>query len=400
MNKPKLWTKDFIIISLTNFFVHVVFYLLMATVAIYVMSEYQASSGMAGLTVGVYVISALVARVFAGKYLDRIGRKRALIGSFVIFTISMLLHFGANSLIVLFIIRFIQGAAHGFLTTAAGAVAADIIPNERRGEGTGYYATSMNLAMAIGPFLGIYLSGYADFQMIILVGSIIAIIGFVSTLFLQVPKVEYSEEQVHKISGFNVRDYIELKAVPISVLLFLVTFAYSSLLAFLSLYAEDIQLVEVASFFFIVYAASLIVSRPITGKWFDKYGENRVTYPLLVCMAIGLFLLSQAHNGFLFLLSAVFIGIGYGTVQSNFLAIAIKQSPPNRTALATSTFFIFLDLGSGLGPYLLGIVVGMMGFRHLYFTAAIWILACTGIYYFVHGKKAAAGRKEMVRHSA
>ena len=82
--------------------------------------------------------------------------------------------------------------------------------------------------------------------------------------------MEYSEEQVHKISGFNVRDYIELKAVPISVLLFLVTFAYSSLLAFLSLYAEDIQLVEVASFFFIVYAASLIVSRPITGKWFDK----------------------------------------------------------------------------------------------------------------------------------
>jgi MFS family permease len=400
MNKPKLWTKDFIIISLTNFFVHVVFYLLMATVAIYVMSEYQASSGMAGLTVGVYVISALVARVFAGKYLDRIGRKRALIGSFVIFTISMLLHFGANSLIVLFIIRFIQGAAHGFLTTAAGAVAADIIPNERRGEGTGYYATSMNLAMAIGPFLGIYISGYADFQMIILVGSIIAIIGFVSSLFLQVPKVEHSEDQVHKISGFNVRDYIELKAVPISVLLFLVTFAYSSLLAFLSLYAEDIQLVEVASFFFIVYAASLIVSRPITGKWFDKYGENRVTYPLLLCMAIGLFLLSQAHNGFLFLLSAVFIGIGYGTVQSNFLAIAIKQSPPNRTALATSTFFIFLDLGSGLGPYLLGIVVGMMGFRHLYFTAAIWIIVCIGIYYFVHGKKVAARRKEMVRHSA
>jgi MFS family permease len=400
MEKPRLWTKDFIIISSTNFFVHVVFYLLMATVAIYVMSEYQASSGMAGLTVGIFVISALLARVFAGKYLDRIGRKRALIGSFVVVVVSMLLHFGANSLISLFIIRFIQGAAHGFLTTAAGAVAADIIPDERRGEGTGYYATSMNLAMAIGPFLGIYISSHADFQMIILVGSIIAIIGFVSTLFLQVPKVEHSEEQVHKINGFSVSDYIELKAIPISVLLFLVTFAYSSLLAFLSLYAEDIQLIEVSSFFFIVYAASLIVSRPITGKWFDKYGENRVTYPLLMCMAIGLFLLSQAHNSFIFLLSAVFIGIGYGTVQSNFLAIAIKQSPSNRTALATSTFFIFLDLGSGLGPYLLGILVGMMSFRQLYLATGIWILACIGIYYLVHGKKAAANRKGIVHRSA
>lgn len=396
MTKPKLWTKDFIIISSTNFFVHVVFYLLMSTVAMYVISEYDASSSMAGLTVGIFVIAALLARFFAGKYLDRIGRKRALICSLAVFVIAMILHFWVNSIAFLFIIRFIHGATHGFLTTAAGAIAADLIPDDRRGEGTGYYATSMNLAMAIGPFLGIYISGHANFKMIILVGSIIAIIGFISTLFIQVAKIEQIEDPFNKTSRFRISDYIEPKAMPISMILFIVTLAYSSLLSFLSLYAEEIGLVEVSSFFFIVYAATLLVSRPITGKWFDKYGENRVIYPLLICLSLGLFLLSQAQNSLFFLLSGALIGLGYGTVQSNFQAIAIKQSPANRKALATSTFFIMLDLGSGFGPYLLGILVGMMSFRNLYATMAVWVILCLGIYYLVHGKNAGVKRKSTV----
>jgi MFS family permease len=386
MRIPKLWTKDFIIISFTNFFVHVVFYLLMTTIAMYVMSAYHASSSMAGITVGIFVIAALLARVLAGKYLDKIGWKRSLVGAFVILTISMLLHFAANNLEFLLIIRFIQGAAHGFLTTAAGAIAAELIPDERRGEGTGYYATSMNLAMAIGPFLGILISGHGSFHMIVLAGSIVSIIGLISSLFIHVPKVKSASQGVRRVT---LKDYIEPKAIPISFVLLIVTIAYSSLLSFVSLYAKEIELVKVSSFFFIVYAAALLISRPITGRWFDKYRENRVTYPLIGCLAIGFILLSIANNGVLFLFSASLIGIGYGTLLSNFQAIAIQQSPGNRKALATSTFFMFLDLANGVGPYLMGVLFGFMSFRSLYLTVAIWLLiVCMGIYYAVHGKKA------------
>ncbi|MGE8081687.1 hypothetical protein [Peribacillus loiseleuriae] len=70
----------------------------MTTVSNYVVSEYQVSFGMAGLTVGIFVSSALLAHFFAGRYLERIERKRALIESFAAVAISMLLHFGVNSL--------------------------------------------------------------------------------------------------------------------------------------------------------------------------------------------------------------------------------------------------------------------------------------------------------------
>lgn len=396
MNQPKLWTKDFIIISSVNFFTHIVFYMLMVTIAMYVTAQFHTSKSIAGLATGIFVLASLVARIFAGKYLDQIGRKRTLVTALVVYVITMFLHLQAGSFVFLMIIRFIQGAAHGFVTTAAGAIAAELIPDERRGEGTGYFSTSMNLAMAIGPFVGIFIGMHESFQTAFLIGSLITLIDLAAALFLKAPETEHAGKKAEKTTGSNWKDYIEPKALPISGVAFIITIAYTSLLSFLSLYAKEIHLANVSSFFFIMYAAALVATRPFTGKWFDKYGENRVTYPLIICMAAGFLFLSQAHNGVLFLLSGALIGIGYGTILSNFQAIAILQSSPGRKALATSTYFMFLDLSNGVGPYITGIVTEFMSFRSLYLTMTIWTVIGMVVYYAGHGRKSANQRKKLV----
>ena len=74
-----------------------------------------------------------------------------LIGLFI-FAFSMVAYFVENSIGMIIVLRIIQGFTHGLITNAASAVVADIIPANKRGEGIGYYSTSMNIAMAIGPF--------------------------------------------------------------------------------------------------------------------------------------------------------------------------------------------------------------------------------------------------------
>lgn len=324
--------------------------MLMVIIAMYTMATFHANQAIAGLVTGVFVLASLIGRLFAGKYMDTISRKNTLIIAIAISTIAMSMHLFINSLIMLFVLRIIQGAAHGFITTTAGAIAAEIIPDNRRGEGTGYYATGMNIAMAIGPFLGIYLYTHASFEIIFLAGIIISVINFLTTAFIQIPALQSdatpaaSEQRPSILSQF-----IEPKAVPISMVVFIITLAYSSLMSFLSSYAEAIHLVSVSSFFFIAYAVALLATRPFTGKWFDLFGANKVTYPLILCLAFGFVLLSMTHNSVLFLISGALIGIGYGTLLSNFQAIAIMQSPGSHKALATSTFFIFLDLANGVG---------------------------------------------------
>ena len=43
----------------------------------------------------------------------------------------------------------------------------------------------------------------------------------------------------------------------------------------------------------------------------------------------------------------------------------------NKFSLATSTLYIALDLGNGIGPYILGMVVPIYGFRAVYMCSAI-----------------------------
>lgn len=388
MDSTKLWTKDFIIISGTNFFTHIIFYMLMVIPAVYTMTVFDANQGIAGLATGVFVIASLIARIFTGKYMEIIGRKKTLMIGVFIFAVTMGLHLVIGSLSMLFLLRIIQGAAFGMVTTTAGAVAADLIPDGRRGEGTGYYATAMNVAMAIGPFLSIFLYAHASFDAIFMVGLMIVLIDLVITAFLKVPSFhERTRSKKTQRKMFAINDYVEPKAIPISFVMFIITLAYASLMAFLPSYAEEINLVSVSSFFFIVYAAALLVTRPFTGKWLDLYGANKVTYPVILILVGGFVLLSLAGGSVTFLLSGALIGIGYGTVLSYLQTIAVQESPKDKKGLATSTFFIFMDLAHGIGSYVIGLLVSSFSFRMVYSIVALIILLSATVFYFVHGKK-------------
>ncbi|MGE8080034.1 MFS transporter [Peribacillus loiseleuriae] len=391
MNEPKLWTKDFLIVSIANFFLYFTFYLLIATISLYATEKFQASPSMAGLASGIFVLGALIARLFSGKSIEQVGRKKMLYIGFIAILIVTLLYFVINSMTVLLIIRFLHGAAFGIASTATGTIVASVIPNERRGEGTGYYALSVTLAAAIGPFLGIFINQHAGFNMNFILCTILLALSFIAAFFLKVVKVEFTNEQLANMKGFKLNNFFEPKAFPISIIAVFIGLCYSSILTFITSYSQEIHLVDVASFFFVVYAVAILVSRPFTGRWFDTKGENFVMYPAFLFFTIGLIILSQAHVGYALLIAGVFVGLGYGTFMSSAQAISIKVSPKHRMGLATSTYFIFTDLGVGIGPFILGFMIPVIGFRGLYVTMAIVVFACIFLYYFLHGRKAVRG---------
>ncbi|WP_159196809.1 MFS transporter, partial [Klebsiella pneumoniae] len=135
--------------------------------------------------------------------------------------------------------------------------------------------------------------------------------------------------------------------------------------------AKEINLVEAASFFFLMYAFAILLSRPFTGPLMDRKGENIIIYPAIVIMALGIFLLSQAQNSVMLLTSAALLGFGFGNIQSVCQTIAVKSTTLQRMGLATSTFFIALDAGLGFGPYFLGMLLDQIGYSQLYLFSAL-----------------------------
>ena len=391
--KPKLWTKDFVLVSTSNFLLFTSFYMLMVTLAVFSIEKFHASQSQAGLASSIFVLGAVLVRPIAGKTIEKIGKKKLLLFGLILFLVMMLFYFPVNNLALLLIIRFIHGFAFGISTTATGTIVADIIPAVRRGEGMGYFATSNNLAMAIGPFLGLYISQNFEFNMIFITTTAFAVVAFFATLFLRVPKTTFAPVESEAKSGFRISDYFEKSTMPIAILVAIIGFTYSSILSFFTAYAADINLVDVASFFFILYAIFLLISRPFTGQMFDRMGENAVIYPSLLLFAIGMFILSQASIGITLLLAGAIIGVGFGTFQSSAQTVAINEAPRHRIGLATSTYFVFFDFGIGVGPFLMGFILPLIGFRGLYGSMAAIIFVCIFVYYTVHGKKATARKK-------
>jgi MFS family permease len=157
---------------------------------------------------------------------------------------------------------------------------------------------------------------------------------------------------------------------------------------FLSLYAKEIHLIDAASFFFIVYAVVVLISRPAVGRLFDLKGENSIMYPAILIFSTGMFLFSHSYHGYALLLAAALIGLGLGAIQSSTQAIAIKIASSHRLGLANSTYFMFSDIGMGIGPLLVGFLIPFIGYRGMYTVVAIIALACLLFYYLLHGKKA------------
>ncbi len=388
MAEPKLWTKDFVIISAANFFLALTFLLLMSNMAVYAIEEFNASPGKAGMASGIFIVGTLTFRLFAGRYIERIGRKRMLFSGLVLFLLASLLYFVVvENLDLLLLVRFVHGAAFGAAATAMATIVMSIIPRARLGEGTSYFTMSATLAMAIGPFLGILVSQQANYTMMFVVCAFFATISLLISLFSYIPEVKFNREQLEAMKSLKFSNFLEIKAIPIAIIIFIVGFAFSGILSFLTSYAREIGLIETASFFFIVFASFILISRPFTGRLYDHRGANWVIYPALIIFALGLLFLSRVHFGYTLLLAGAVSGLGYGTLTSCSQAVAVRESPQHRVGLATATFFIGLDGGVGIGPLLLGYIIPVVSFRGLYLTLAAAIFASIFLYYILHGRK-------------
>ncbi|MDI3310000.1 MAG: MFS transporter [Thermoanaerobacterium sp.] len=388
MDNQELFTKNFFIDTVANFLIYIVFYLLLVITAPYAMENLHATPSEAGLVSSIFILGSLLARVFTGKFIEQVGRKKMIYIGLIFFLITTLLYFPATNLSFLFIVRFLHGIGFGISATSAQTFIANIVPKERRGEGIGYFiAFSSTIASAVGPFIGMYLNQHGSFKTILILCFIVIAASCIAMIYLKLPEVKLTKEQLADMKKFALSNFIEFKALPIAIISIFVGVCYSSIVSFLASYAQKSNLISAGNIFFIVYALFLLISRPVAGRMFDQKGENSVMYPSFLLFAIGLAIISQAHQGLILLLAAAFVGCGFGTFLSSAQAIAVKVSLPHRMGLATSTFFSFLEGGMGFGPYFLGLLIPKINYRGLYAVMAVSVIACMFLYHLLHGKK-------------
>lgn len=124
----------------------------------YIAGSLSASYDEATYVLTFYLLSNAVILPASAWFSLRFGRKRFLIASIVIFTISSFFCGAANSLIVILLARLLQGAGGGALQPLSQAILTESFPPEKRGMAMGMFGLGVVVAPVLGPTLGGWLT--------------------------------------------------------------------------------------------------------------------------------------------------------------------------------------------------------------------------------------------------
>lgn len=373
--KERIWTRDFVLIVFANFFIFLGFQMTLPTIPLFV-EDLGGNDQLIGFVVGIFTFSALLLRPVAGHLLESKGRGFVYLTGLAVFVLSVGSYGFLTSIVLLFTIRVIQGAGWGLSTTASGTIATDLIPPARRGEGMGYFGLSGNVAMAMGPSLGLILTGFLSFQKFFLICAALGLIALLMSSRIHFHKVE------PKPKGTKAKlDFYEKSALKPAVLMFFITVTFGGIATFLPLFTAERQIAGIQWYFFI-YAVSLMLTRAFAGQLYDKRGHQAVFIPGAVLVLCAMLLLSWLPSTAVLLLAACLYGLGYGTVQPALQAWAIEKASINRKGMANATFFSFFDLGIGLGAMVFGQIGHNLGYSSIYKAAALSVFVSMLLYIF------------------
>lgn len=401
MEQQKLWTGNFLSICFSSFFVFITFYSLTATLPSFVTDHLGGDQSQAGWVMTAFVIASVLIRPFAGRWMDGPARKKAIVLSLVVFMICAFVYPVISAFGVLLVLRFAHGLSFGAATTGNGTIVAELIPAERKGEGLGYYTLAMNLAMVLGPFLGLTIIQHGSFGVLFTILIVFGVLGLLLGLVTARIRKPASAAAADSVpvpavpakAKLRWKSLLEPKAVPISLVALFLAIAYSGILSFVPGYAKELGLESVSSYYFVVYAAMIVLARPFTGKLFDKLHRNYMVYPTILLYVVGLIVLATAHSAFMFLFSGALIGLGFGSLFPCLQTIAIQSAPKERTGLATGTMFIFFDGGIGIGSVVLGSIAQASSNRVMFLCGAASVVLGALVYYVLMHRNPSARQR-------
>ena len=357
-----------------------------------VIPKYAVSIGFdlahAGVLAGAFAVAALFARPAAGYCNDHAGRKQIMIAAFVICGLSTLALSLTDKHWILLILRLAYGAAFSFSSTMLVSCATDYIPESRIAEGIGYVGLGISLASAVGMPIGLKLASDLGMKRLFMVMGVLNILSAAVVIFVPVVRNEKPADR----ERFSVTGLFELRVLIYSVLVLPFSFSVGFVNSFFALTAESRNIAGYSVFFSIVAVAMMLV-KPLSGKAQDRWGLSAVLIPAFILSALAAGIIAVSHTLALMIIAALCQAAGQGSGQPALQAKSVSSIEHARRGVALSTFYLGVDLGTGIGNIAGSRIASAFGYEGAYlFCSAMLILGL--VIYLVHeaiSRRRAAG---------
>ena len=342
-----------------------------------------------GIIMGAFALSAVLCRPWVSGMIDRIGRKRTYTIGCIIMSVLPLIYLlfqGELSgfYVLLILVRILHGVGLAMCFTSAFTYIADIVPESRLNEGIGMFGVTGLTGLAIGPAIAEIMMRSFGFSTLFLYAAVTAVLGLL--VHLPLPESHAQSSSGSSQSFFSI--LLKTKFFTVAILAILFGFGLSASGNFVSPYAKG-QGLPFISLYFITYSSAAILTRLIGGRLADRIGEEKIIPYALILSGGGLFTLILLGGNSVLALSGLISGCGHGFLFPALNSLAVRDEPVNIRGKITGVFTGGIDSGSLAGSIILGYIGEWAGFRALFFTAGIVLLAGLGFY-----KSGTIGNKE------
>ena len=382
MNTDRLWSPAFINYGVSSGIFYMTQYVLVAALPIILTSELGGSALDAGLAMTYFQIGTILCRPFAGRLINGLDKRVILLISSALFFVIMGLFNLTTSLQTIFVLRGLHGAIFALGTTVMAALAVVVLPASRKGEGINMFAVFSNIAMVLGPAVGLYaLQAYGSSALYMFL-TIMTALAFILSNVIRLPK-ELAKPKQKKSKGWSISQFIEKRSLPWALMGLFIGFTYSGVLVFIPIELNSMGAGVWGSVFFAIFALMIIISRPLVGKVYARYGSRFVIYPGVGLFIVGLAILGVVSTPVGIICTAPLLGLGYGAAQPAFQALAVQSAPIERAGVSTATYFLALDIAVGAGSVILALIANALGYQYLYQITSLIMIIALALYHFV-----------------
>lgn len=316
-----------------------------------------------GLIISAYAISAGIAGIAAGFFIDRFDRKKALLGLYAGFTIGTLFCGMAPNYWSLVAARLVAGAFGGVTMGIVMAVIGDVIPEARRGRAMGIVMSSFSIASTAGVPIGLYLANKLTWHVPFY--ALAGLSALVSLGILQaMPSLRGHIDAVLKQSAAHRMAAILKERNHQMALLFMamlictgfVVFPYLAtyLVQNVGLTEQQLPLVYVCGGICTLFSMNLI------GRWADRVGKQRVFIIMTAASMIPVLIVTNLPTVALsvaLLISTVFMVCSSGRVVPAMAMLTSSIEPRYRGGFMSINSSV-QQLSSGVAAWASGHIIG------------------------------------------
>jgi len=372
--EPFLRNRALLAMFATTFAGMTGFYLLFSVVPLYAMTRGASEIG-AGLVTGLLMLSTVGVELVMPQLTRWFGyRLLFAVGLFLLGAPALLLPISANMPAIL-VVCLARGMGLAIIVVVGAALAAALVPAQRRGEALGLYGAVSSLPAIAALPLGVWLANSFGFTAVFIAGAATALSGLVA-IFALPAKTDTPAASIGILTGLG------SPALMRPAMIFLtVAMAAGIITTFLPIAFSDGS-GGFAALALFAQAITTTLARWLAGRFGDRHGQSRLVIPALAASSLGVMALVLADNSFLVLTGMLAFGAGFGALQNASLSLMFERVPKSGYDTASALWNLAYDAGYGIGAVAFGVLAVQTGYATAFALTAAVILAAVAPAWF------------------